>query len=59
MTLLFYFRQNKMEMELSKAKMDLLSLNNQLLEAIQQKVALSEQLDQWQVSLYNTTNITI
>ncbi|KAJ8313042.1 hypothetical protein KUTeg_010415, partial [Tegillarca granosa] len=41
-------KQNKMEMELSKAKMDLLSLNNQLMEAIQQKVALSEQLDQWQ-----------
>ena len=38
-----------MEIELAKAKLDLLSLNSQLMEAIQQKVALSQELDQWQV----------
>ncbi|XP_060085613.1 BICD family-like cargo adapter 1 [Ylistrum balloti] len=41
-------KQNKMEIELAKAKLDLLSLNSQLMETIQQKVALSQQLDQWQ-----------
>ncbi|XP_033748096.1 bicaudal D-related protein homolog isoform X2 [Pecten maximus] len=41
-------KQNKMEIELARAKLDLLSLNSQLMETIQQKVALSQQLDQWQ-----------
>jgi hypothetical protein len=38
-----------MEVELTKSKMDLLTMNGQLMEAIQQKVALSQELDQWQV----------
>lgn len=46
---LFINRQNKMEVELAKSKMDILSMNEQLMEAIQQKVALSQELDQWQV----------
>ena len=38
-----------MEVELAQAKLDLMSLDAQLMEAIQQKVALSQQLEQWQV----------
>ncbi|CAG2226079.1 CCDC64 [Mytilus edulis] len=44
-------KQNKMEVELAKSKMDILSMNEQLMEAIQQKVALSQELDQWQVDM--------
>ena len=47
--MLHFFRQSKMEVELTKSKMDLLTMNGQLMEAIQQKVALSQELDQWQV----------
>lgn len=39
-----------MEVELTKCKMDMMSLNSQLLDAIQQKVNLSQQLEAWQVS---------
>lgn len=39
-----------MELELAKCKLDMLSLNSQLLEAIQQKLSLSQQLEAWQVS---------
>ena len=31
---------------------DLMQVNSQLLEAIQQKVELSQQLDQWQVDMH-------
>lgn len=44
-------KQNRMEVELAKSKLDLLSMNGQLMEAIQQKVALSQELDQWQVDM--------
>lgn len=37
-------------MELAKCKIDIMSLNNQLLDAIQQKLNLSQQLEAWQVS---------
>lgn len=37
------------EMELAKCKIDIMSLNSQLLDAIQQKLSLSQQLEAWQV----------
>lgn len=39
-----------MEEELFRSKNDLMSLNNQLLEAIQRKLELSQELEAWQVS---------
>lgn len=36
-------------MELAKCKIDIMSLNSQLLDAIQQKLNLSQQLEAWQV----------
>lgn len=36
-------------MELAKCKIDMMSLNSQLLDAIQQKLNLSQQLEAWQV----------
>lgn len=36
-------------MELAKSKIDIMSLNSQLLDAIQQKLNLSQQLEAWQV----------
>lgn len=38
-----------MEVELAKAKLDIMSLDSQLMEAIQQKVDLAQQLDLWEV----------
>lgn len=43
-------RKNAVEVELAKCKIDMMSLNSQLLDAIQQKVNLSQQLEAWQVS---------
>lgn len=42
-------RKNAAEIELARTRIDVLQINSQLLEAIQQKVELSQQLDQWQV----------
>ncbi|KAM8814582.1 BICD family-like cargo adapter 1 isoform 2-T2 [Rhynchonycteris naso] len=41
-------KKNAMELELAKCKMDMMSLNSQLLDAIQQKLNLSQQLEAWQ-----------
>ncbi|XP_033030831.1 BICD family-like cargo adapter 1 isoform X3 [Lacerta agilis] len=41
-------KKNAVEMELAKCKMDMMSLNSQLLDAIQQKLNLSQQLEAWQ-----------
>jgi len=41
-------RKNDTMIELAKARIDVMQINSQLLEAIQQKVELSQQLDQWQ-----------
>merc|ERR1719188_467294 len=41
-------RKNNTMIELAKARIDVMQINSQLLEAIQQKVELSQQLDQWQ-----------
>lgn len=38
-----------MEVELVQSKNDMMSLNNQLLEAIQRKLELSQELEAWQV----------
>lgn len=43
-------RKNAVELELAKCKVDMMSLNSQLLDAIQQKLNLSQQLEAWQVS---------
>ncbi|XP_046444144.1 bicaudal D-related protein homolog [Daphnia pulex] len=44
-------RKNAAEIELARTRIDVLQINSQLLEAIQQKVELSQQLDQWQVDM--------
>lgn len=38
-----------MEAELVRSKNDMMCLNNQLLEAIQRKLELSQELEAWQV----------
>ena len=47
--LLLHNRKNLMEMELVRSKNEMMSLNNQLLEAIQRKLVLSQELEAWQV----------
>lgn len=42
-------RRTKAEIELAKTRVELMQANSELLEAINQKVELSEQLEQWQV----------
>lgn len=44
-------RKNNKEIELARTRIDLMQVNSQLLEAIQQKVELSQQLDQWQTDM--------
>merc|ERR1719346_286608 len=41
-------RKNNTEIELARTRIDVMQINSQLMEAIQQKVELSQQLDQWQ-----------
>eukprot|EP00095_Tigriopus_kingsejongensis_P006786 maker-scaffold794_size96255-snap-gene-0.19 protein:Tk06786 transcript:maker-scaffold794_size96255-snap-gene-0.19-mRNA-1 annotation:"bicaudal d-related protein homolog" len=41
-------RKNNTQIELARSRIDVMQINSQLLEAIQQKVELSQQLDQWQ-----------
>jgi coiled-coil domain-containing protein 64 len=43
-------RKNAVEVELAKTRIDVMQANSQLIEAIQQKVELNQQLEQWQVS---------
>ncbi|XP_069038152.1 BICD family-like cargo adapter 1 isoform X2 [Lepisosteus oculatus] len=45
-------KKNAMEMELAKCKIDIMSLNSQLLDAIQQKLNLSQQLEAWQDDMH-------
>lgn len=45
-------RKNLMEAELVRSKNDMMSLNNQLLEAIQRKLELSQELEAWQVGTH-------
>merc|ERR1712012_1020051 len=44
-------RKNNTEIELARTRIDVMQVNSQLMEAIQQKVELSQQLDQWQVDM--------
>lgn len=44
-------RKTKAEVELAKTRVELMQANGQLLESIQQKVELSQQLEQWQVRI--------
>ncbi|XP_058488954.1 BICD family-like cargo adapter 1 isoform X2 [Solea solea] len=41
-------KKNLMEMELVRSRNEMMSLNNQLLEAIQRKLELSQELEAWQ-----------
>jgi hypothetical protein len=50
------FRKNKMEIELAESKFELLELKSQLMDAIQQKMALSQELEQWQVRFLTNTS---
>ncbi|OQV22292.1 putative Bicaudal D-related protein-like protein [Hypsibius exemplaris] len=49
-------RQNILELEGTRAKTDFRSLNMQLMEAIQQKIELSQQLEAWQVDMQSMLN---
>jgi coiled-coil domain-containing protein 64 len=42
-------RKNNVEVQLAKTSLDVMQSSGQLMEAIQQKVELSQQLEQWQV----------
>ncbi|XP_073987771.1 bicaudal D-related protein homolog isoform X2 [Rhodnius prolixus] len=44
-------RKNATQVELARARIDVMQANSQLMEAIQQKVELSQQLEQWQVDM--------
>ena len=44
-------RKNNTQIELARSRIDVMQINSQLLEAIQQKVELSQQLDQWQADM--------
>ncbi|XP_069684118.1 bicaudal D-related protein homolog [Periplaneta americana] len=44
-------RKNNVEVELAKTRIDVMQANSQLMEAIQQKVELSQQLEQWQMDM--------
>ncbi|XP_065054593.1 BICD family-like cargo adapter 1 isoform X2 [Rhopilema esculentum] len=46
-----YKGENEALRQLEQAKSDMVKLNNQLLEAVQQKLELSEQLEMWQVDM--------
>lgn len=50
--LFHHVRKNLMEAELVRSKKDMMCLNNQLLEAIQRKLELSQELEAWQVGLH-------
>ncbi|XP_038137911.1 BICD family-like cargo adapter 1 [Cyprinodon tularosa] len=45
-------KKKAVEIELAKCKIDIMSLNSQLLDAIQQKLNLSQQLEAWQDDMH-------
>ncbi|KAK5868599.1 hypothetical protein PBY51_009599 [Eleginops maclovinus] len=49
-------RKNLMEAELIRSKNDMMCLNNQLLEAIQRKLELSQELEAWQDDIQTIIN---
>ncbi|KAK9892334.1 hypothetical protein WA026_019789 [Henosepilachna vigintioctopunctata] len=52
-------RKTKLEIELAKTRMDLMQSNGQLMEAIQQKVELSQQLEQWQMDVHELLDVQV
>ncbi|XP_014476868.1 PREDICTED: bicaudal D-related protein homolog [Dinoponera quadriceps] len=44
-------RQNRVEVELARTRIDILQADSQLKEAVKQKVELSQQLEQWQMDM--------
>lgn len=44
-------RRNKAEIELATARLELMQASGQLIRTIEQKVELSQQLEQWQVCI--------
>ncbi|CAG7717088.1 unnamed protein product [Allacma fusca] len=44
-------RKNKAELEVAHTRIEMMQANSQLIEAVQQKIALSQQLEQWQVDM--------
>ena len=51
-------RKNTVEIELAKTRIEVMHINSQLMESVQQKVELSQQLEQWQVSCFCTPFFT-
>lgn len=49
-------RRTKAEIELAKTRVELMQANSELLEAINQKVELSQQLEQWQVRVTRSSD---
>ncbi|RLU15915.1 hypothetical protein DMN91_011672 [Ooceraea biroi] len=45
-------RQNRVEVELARTRIDILQADSQLKEAIKQKIELSQQLEQWQMDVH-------
>lgn len=53
-------RKNSVQVQLARTRVDVLQANGQLMEAIGQKVELSQQLEQWQVSnVINTILVSL
>ena len=52
-------RKNLVEIELAKIRIELMHVNSQLLETIQQKVELSQQLEQWQVCVEKQNQLSM
>uniref|UniRef100_H3B1K7 Uncharacterized protein n=1 Tax=Latimeria chalumnae TaxID=7897 RepID=H3B1K7_LATCH len=50
------FRKNAVELELANCRNDFTAMNKQLLEAIQQKVKLSQELEAWQDDMQTVIN---
>ncbi|KAK6637210.1 hypothetical protein RUM44_007624 [Polyplax serrata] len=44
-------RKGELELQLARVRIEVLQANSQLMEAVQQKVELSQQLEQWQVDM--------
>ncbi|XP_055937107.1 bicaudal D-related protein homolog [Argiope bruennichi] len=44
-------RKNAVEIELARTRIDVMHINSQLMEAVQQKIELSQQLEQWKMDM--------
>ncbi|XP_042900568.1 bicaudal D-related protein homolog isoform X2 [Parasteatoda tepidariorum] len=44
-------RKNAVEIELARTRIDVMHINSQLMEAVQQKVEISQQLEQWKMDM--------